>query len=265
MSQVSAVLAKAKGEVGYKEGYSNGHYNNIQKFSPAVPGLEWSQGMAWCATFCSWVALKASTAKLFPRTASCALGVSWFRRQGRFSEFPAIGAQVFFGSGGGTHTGIVYKYDANYIYTYEGNTNASGSPEGSSVLAKKRPRRSSYTYGYGLPEYTGGIVTADPTKKGREGFIYKPAASGPKQPTKPKIPRFPGADKFHPGANNKYVTQLGTALVRHGYGRFYSVGPGPRWSDADRSAVRAFQHAQGWTGSDADGYPGSETWSRLMK
>lgn len=81
---------------------------------------------------------------------------------------------------------------------------------------------------------------------------------------KPTAPTFPGRDKFRPGQRNKYVTQLGEALVAKGYGRFYKVGPGPSWSDADRDAVRAFQRAQGWTGTDADGYPGPQTWRRLF-
>ncbi|MFF9667132.1 peptidoglycan-binding protein, partial [Streptomyces althioticus] len=76
---------------------------------------------------------------------------------------------------------------------------------------------------------------------------------------------FPGTDKFRPGANTQYVTALGKQLVRKGYGRFYAVGPGPRWSDSDRRAVQAFQLAQGWSGAGADGYPGPLTWSRLMK
>ncbi|MFC9591530.1 peptidoglycan-binding protein [Streptomyces sp. NPDC056944] len=85
------------------------------------------------------------------------------------------------------------------------------------------------------------------------------------KPPAPKTPPFPGAQYFRAGANNAYVTRLGQALVRKGFGRFYSVGPGPRWGEADRKATQAFQRAQGWTGSDADGYPGPSTWSRLMK
>ncbi|MEV7996544.1 peptidoglycan-binding protein [Streptomyces sp. NPDC086077] len=77
-------------------------------------------------------------------------------------------------------------------------------------------------------------------------------------------PPFPGRDKFGPGKRNAYVTRLGEALVAKGYGRYYRVGPGPSWSDADRNATRAYQRAQGWTGADADGYPGPETWRRLF-
>lgn len=75
---------------------------------------------------------------------------------------------------------------------------------------------------------------------------------------------FPGADAFSLGRSHPAVTVLGERLVAHGYGRFYKVGPGPRFSEADKDATQAFQEAQGWTGSDADGYPGPETWKRLM-
>jgi hypothetical protein len=267
MSQASKVISTAKAEVGYTEGKTAGRWNNKQKYSPAVPGLEWSNYQPWCATFCSWVAMKAGVASLFPRTASCATGVAWFKKAGRFSEYPAIGAQIFFGSGGGTHTGIVYAYDKTYVYTVEGNTNTSGSPEGNGVHKRKRRRADAYVYGYGLPKYTEGITTADPSKKSKRGYTYKATASNPATGTSTPAgpPPFPGRDKFRPGANNPYVTQLGQALVRTGYGRYYQAGPGPRWSDADRNAVRAFQHAQGWAGSDADGYPGPETWRRLFK
>ncbi|MCZ9348535.1 peptidoglycan-binding protein [Streptomyces mutabilis] len=77
-------------------------------------------------------------------------------------------------------------------------------------------------------------------------------------------PAFPGRDKFGPGKSNKYIEQLGRQLVKKGFGDHYSVGPGPKWSDADRQCVEAFQRSQGWTGSDADGYPGPETWRRLF-
>ncbi|MFJ8827331.1 peptidoglycan-binding protein [Streptomyces sp. NPDC102467] len=79
-----------------------------------------------------------------------------------------------------------------------------------------------------------------------------------------KTPAFPGAAKFRPGANNASVTQLGKQLVKKGFGKYYTQGPGPRWGEADRRNVEAFQRAQGWRGAAADGYPGPETWRRLF-
>ncbi|APD18551.1 endolysin [Streptomyces phage Picard] len=86
----------------------------------------------------------------------------------------------------------------------------------------------------------------------------------PTAPNKPKPPAFPGRHFFRAGANNPHVTQLGRALVAKGYGKHYRTGPGPRWTEADRLNVQAFQRAQGWRGADADGFPGPETWRRLF-
>lgn len=159
-----SVIAIAKAEVGYHEGKSSsGSWNNAQKYSPAVPGLEWSQNQAWCATFVAWCAMKAGVADLFPRTASCDVGGNWFKAQGRWSEYPAIGAQVFFGVPADlNHTGIVVGYDETWIYTVEGNTNDDGSREGDGVYLKKRARRGTNIIGYGYPKYAEGIISADP-------------------------------------------------------------------------------------------------------
>lgn len=79
---------------------------------------------------------------------------------------------------------------------------------------------------------------------------------------------FTLADKMNPaayfiGAHGPHVTWLGERLVAHGFGGFYKSGPGPTFTDTDRACVRAFQKAQGWTGRDADGFPGHETLKRL--
>ncbi|MGW3232481.1 peptidoglycan-binding protein [Kitasatospora sp. NPDC001095] len=338
MSQVSDVFRVASAEVGYQAERAPGERpSGHQKYSGQVPGLEWSNYQPWCATWCSWVALKAGVPSLYPRTASCSNGVEWFRDRGRFSAYPAIGAQVFYGPGGGTHTGIVYGYDANSIYTYEGNTSLTNDANGNKVMKRERRRRDAYVYGYGLPQFSEGITTSDPALKGRAGYFYSATASGPagnsgptsttrtvtvragqtitaiavaagisvaallslnpsvkdhpdqihpgdsitvpaapddvQEPdlTPPPVSppasnstTFPGAGQFGPGANNTNVTKLGELLVQRGGSRFYSVGPGPRWGEADRQAVRAFQLAQGWTDGSADGIPGPQTWALLI-
>jgi hypothetical protein len=78
-----------------------------------------------------------------------------------------------------------------------------------------------------------------------------------------KAAAFPGAASFGPGAHNAYVTQLGRMLVARGAGAYYTKGPGPAWGEADRRATRAFQLAQGWSGTAADGLPGPRTWELL--
>ncbi|MFF1450177.1 LysM peptidoglycan-binding domain-containing protein [Streptomyces sp. NPDC058274] len=192
MSGAAELIKVAKAEQGYKEGFSGGHWNNKEKYADQVPGMAWvsAGGYPWCALFVSWAALKSGNADLFPRTASCATALDWFRSKGRYSDYPAIGAQVFFGPNGGTHTGIVYAYDSTYIYTVEGNTNVNNSPEGDGVYLRKRARRDANTYGYGLPKFAEGVTTADPALKGKAGFHYATKASGPvsSTPAKPKTP-----------------------------------------------------------------------------
>ncbi|MGW2854601.1 peptidoglycan-binding protein, partial [Streptomyces sp. NPDC001215] len=78
------------------------------------------------------------------------------------------------------------------------------------------------------------------------------------------LPAYPGRGAFRPGAVGPDVTLLGRKLVEKGFGRHYAGGPGPRWTEADRRNVEAFQRAQGWRGAAADGYPGPETWRRLF-
>ncbi|MEU2307376.1 peptidoglycan-binding protein [Streptomyces misionensis] len=78
------------------------------------------------------------------------------------------------------------------------------------------------------------------------------------------VPGYPGKAYFRPGQSNDHITRLGARLVSKGFGRFYDTGPGPRWGEADRRAVAAFQRSQGWRGGAADGSPGPETWRRLF-
>jgi N-acetylmuramoyl-L-alanine amidase len=75
---------------------------------------------------------------------------------------------------------------------------------------------------------------------------------------------FPGKGAFVLGQSHPAVTVLGQRLVAHGFGSFYKEGPGPRFTEVDKAACAAFQRAQGWSGADADGYPGPATWERLM-
>ncbi|MFD4631378.1 peptidoglycan-binding protein [Streptomyces sp. NPDC058284] len=96
-------------------------------------------------------------------------------------------------------------------------------------------------------------------------YRYKGVSDGTPGGADSAAAPYPGARSFGPGADNKYVTRLGKALVARGGKRFYRSGPGPRWSDADRRATQAFQLAQGWRGGNADGLPGPMTWSYLMK
>lgn len=70
------------------------------------------------------------------------------------------------------------------------------------------------------------------------------------------------------GATGAHVTQVGKALTAKGYGRFYSVGPGPEWTDSDTRAFQAYQLDLGYKGTapheDADGVPGEASLHQLL-
>lgn len=274
LSVAQKVMNIARSEVGYREGYSGGHWDNSQKFSPAVPGLEWSDEQPWCSTFVSWVFQEAGARDLAPVTASCLEGVSWFEDRGRFSEYPAVGAVVYFGAGGGSHVGIVTSYTADTIYTVEGNTNDSGSAEGDGVYRKARSRKSSYVYGYGYPAYPEGLVVADPGWKGRKGVTYfgqeasedDLPSGGNSRPDKPAPSGQVVIDglPYGPGAEGDHITRLGRMLVAAGCSA-YAEGPGPVWTSADAASMRKYQLKIGDTGSEADGIPGKLQLTRLKR
>lgn len=92
-------------------------------------------------------------------------------------------------------------------------------------------------------------------------FHLAGSGSGVPKPT-PVYAPFPGASFFKLGRNSKLITNMGKALVKAGY-KGYKVGPGPVFTQADKRAVQWFQKKQGWSGADADGIPGPETWKRL--
>ena len=99
--------------------------------------------------------------------------------------------------------------------------------------------------------------------------IPTPAPQPTPQPT-PQPPSsgwdgssFPGASVFFIGSNHPAVTKLGQMLIDWGSTK-YKVGAGIPMTETDIEAVREFQSAQGWTGADADGIPGSTSWNLLM-
>lgn len=157
------IIGIAKSQVGVHEGHNSHGWNNIQKYSPAVPGLEWSQGQPWCAVFVSWCAMEADFSDLYPRTASTDAGAAWWKAQGRWHDYPAIGAQGYLAhSGDEYHTFLVVEFDDEFIYTVEGNTNNNGSAQGDGVYALRRRRRDTVVEGYGYPDFPEGILSADP-------------------------------------------------------------------------------------------------------
>nr|WSW67404.1 peptidoglycan-binding protein [Streptomyces sp. NBC_00995] len=80
--------------------------------------------------------------------------------------------------------------------------------------------------------------------------------------TAPRYQPFPGASFFSGRTSSPLITAMGRRLVAEGCSS-YAVGPGPRWTDADRRSYAAWQRKLGFRGSDADGVPGRTSWNAL--
>ncbi len=109
----------------------------------------------------------------------------------------------------------------------------------------------------GVKNATGVVTRPSLEALGRRSGNFRVKNTGAGQLP---APPFPGREFFGPGKVNEHVTSLGKQLVRLGFGRFFKAGPGPRWTDADRKAVEAFQKSRPELRMDADGFPGPLTW-----
>lgn len=183
MSTADKIVKLAHAEVKYREGFKDGHWDNREKYAADVPGMAWvsTEGQPWCAVFNCWLDVQAGLKPAidFPLTASCDTAAAWFKARGRLSQYPAIGAWVFFGSSSDyTHTGRVVGWDADWVYTVEGNTNTSGAREGNGVYAKKHLRRDAHVAAYGYPMFADGIKSADPHRKAEAPKTVKPKIAG---------------------------------------------------------------------------------------
>lgn len=143
--------------------------------------------------------------------------------------------------GGIDHVGIVTGTDGATVYTIEGNIG--------NVCARK-VRYVQDIAGFGRPAYTGGDTSAP---AGSSAPVQTP--SGTFQP-------FPGTAWFQRKPSSPVIERMGQRLVAEGCGK-YKVGPGPQWTDVDKESYTAWQRKCGFSGSDADGWPGKTTWDKL--
>ncbi|RYP56925.1 hypothetical protein DL769_009817 [Monosporascus sp. CRB-8-3] len=77
-----------------------------------------------------------------------------------------------------------------------------------------------------------------------------------------KLTPFPGEEWFKSKPNSPIITAMGKRLVAVGCNK-YSEGPGPQWSDVDQASYKCWQEKLGYTGADADGWPGQTSWDEL--
>lgn len=180
MSEINKLIEVAKAEVGYLEKKSNEDLdsktanvgkNNYTKYARDLDKIVdfyngKKNGYAWCDVFVDWCFVKAFGEKrakellLQPNKslgAGCKYSMGYYEKAKQLYDTPKVGDQIFFknSKGGIIHTGIVYKVDKTYVYTYEGNTSGAASvvSDGGSVNAKKYKLSNSSIAGYGRPKY----------------------------------------------------------------------------------------------------------------
>lgn len=97
------------------------------------------------------------------------------------------------------------------------------------------------------------------------GPLYDLVGHGQLEPDakpSPVYAPFPGAGFFKVGRVHPLITAMGKRLVQEGCSA-YKVGPSDDWSEADRKSYQNWQNKLGYSGSDADGYPGPTSWNKL--
>lgn len=147
-NQRNDIIGVAKTQLGYTEGSNNATKYGTWYGLPNQP---------WCAMFISWCARQADIPTSVLKNSAVASPNSQYFNIPYYdgtSYTPQKGDLFFTKSW--SHVGLVYYVDGDYFYTIEGNSNTTGSSEGTSVVSNRRKISSFY---FGVPAYTGGTHT----------------------------------------------------------------------------------------------------------
>lgn len=103
----------------------------------------------------------------------------------------------------------------------------------------------------GEPLYA--LVRAGKLEPGTQDTTPKP---------KPVYAPFPGVGFFRLGKEHPLILAMGKRLQAAGY-KGYAVGPSMKFERGDIKAYAWWQRKLGYSGTDADGYPGKTSWDKL--
>ncbi|GAA2749635.1 hypothetical protein [Kitasatospora cinereorecta] len=281
-SRIRRCLELLMGENGYREGPNN--YNKYaQELIDAGKAPQSWQNDAWCYVFQSWGTWKAGLEDYCLMSNFCPDGVNFFHKKGWWSEYPMVGAEVFYGTAeeqwglGGTHIERVYQFDADNIWTIGGNTNLTGSSQGDGVyLRGPIPRRGVRVYGYGCPPFPEGRLSADPRWGGRTSAAYTdlPQSSGTSTANgadpRPwvylgQLEQAIAADVPAPTGHRSYCWPQ-VLLVEKGLageGLLDNAFVDGSWGTLTLKAYSDWQKRLGYSGADADGHPGQASLQKL--
>ncbi|MFD5874084.1 peptidoglycan-binding protein [Streptomyces sp. NPDC060322] len=90
----------------------------------------------------------------------------------------------------------------------------------------------------------------------------RPGGTTPSKPKPPTYEPFPGVGWFKANPRSPIVTAMGRRLVSVKCSAYRS-GPGPQWTESDRQSYARWQRHLGYSGDDADGWPGPSSWAAL--
>lgn len=251
-------LGLQEAAIGYQEDKAGSTWTNKNKYARETPGMGQYEGQSWCVIGLVWLAYRAGDISILPQTPACNVAIDTYISWGRWSWYPAVGAQVMIGNWGLEHTGLVYKYDATKIWTIEFNTNTTGSPEGDGVYLRVRNRADANVYGYGYPKYCTPMDTADPNWNDDPSLLKTSSGSTP------NFAPYPGEDFFKVGRVSPLVLAMGQRLVATGYGSRYTIGPSPDLGNTDLLAFGDFHEGMGNPGGPYTGIPSEVAWNMLQ-
>lgn len=250
-------LGLQEAAIKYQEDRSGSTWTNLTKYAKETPGMAPYDGQSWCVIGLLWLAHRAGDVSIMPQTPACSTAITTYQSWGRWSWYPAVGAQVMIGPFGQDHTGLVYEYTATQIRTIEFNTSDTGAPEGDGVYLRVRNRTDPNVYGYGYPKYCSPMVTADP------GWTDDPALIKTSSGSAPAYAPYPGPDFFTIGRTSPLVLAAGKRLVAVGAGT-YTVGPSADLGPADLASFGNWHTMCGSPGGAYAGYPNETIWRLLQ-
>ncbi len=133
-----------------------------------------------------------------------------------------------------------------------GATGTFGSQTKAAVAAFQRSQGWRGSGADGLP---------GPQTLSRLGVLATASSASPAPARSAAVPAV-SVSMYQPGATGAHIAALQRALIARGYS--ISDGATGRFGAQTRNAVAAFQRAQGWRGSGADGIPGAKTLALLQ-
>jgi hypothetical protein len=237
MSGVEDMIYAAEQSLGL------GEPNYIQDWYHARNGSDFAGNFAWCdasITYWAWHSGNQDAVTFGGDYALTTAHAAKFRQETRWHvDIAGIqrGDIVFFDWGGSDvkrnidHVGVVTGADAAGIYTIEGNYDD---------VCARHVRHSDWIAGYGRPAYTGSSQGA------RTGFVT-----------------YPGASFFVMGRRSPVIAAMHDRLVAEDCDGYETQVDKDLWGTGDVRSYAMWQRKCGFTGDDADGIPGRQTWDLL--